>query len=108
MYLLCLVNLIAMVCSEFADIFDLEHFKGVLENDVRVVNALPSTHLMTRPVEGSPPLHVTPSWIRQRYLKRVSIYSFCIVLPLNIYLLLSFRLYLASTGLSPKAMPIGV
>ena len=58
-------------CSEFGDIFDLEHFKRVLANDVRVVSALPSTHLMTKPVEGSPPLHVTPSWIRSRYLRRV-------------------------------------
>jgi hypothetical protein len=58
-------------CSEFADIFDLEHFKRVLANDVRIVSSLPSTHLMTRPVEGSPPLHVSPQWIRARYLKRV-------------------------------------
>jgi len=49
-------------CSEFADIFDLEHFKRVLANDVRIVSSLPSTHLMTRPVEGSPPLHVSPQW----------------------------------------------
>lgn len=61
------------VCSEFADIFDLEHFKSVLANDVRVVSALPSTHLMSRPVEGSPPPHVTPSWIRSRYLRRVRV-----------------------------------
>ncbi|KAL2326500.1 hypothetical protein Fmac_025558 [Flemingia macrophylla] len=64
------VNVIWGDESEFADIFDLEHFKSVLANDVRVVSALPSTHLMTRPVEGSPPLHVTPSWIRSRYLRR--------------------------------------
>lgn len=63
-------------CSEFADIFDLEHFKSVLANDVHVVSALPSTHLMTRPIEGSPPPHVTPTWIRSRYLKRVRIYCF--------------------------------
>ena len=64
--------------SEFADIFDLEHFKKVLENDVRVVSALPSTHLMTKPVEGSPPLHVTPSWIRGRYHRRVrNFVAFC-------------------------------
>ncbi|MED6185664.1 O-fucosyltransferase 20 [Stylosanthes scabra] len=50
----------------------LQHFKRVLANDVHVVSALPSTHLMTRPVEGSPPLHVTPSWIRARYLKRLN------------------------------------
>ncbi|KAK7317290.1 hypothetical protein RJT34_01383 [Clitoria ternatea] len=66
------VNVIWGDESEFGDIFDLEHFKSVLVNDVRVVSALPSTHLMTRPVEGSPPLHVTPSWIRSRYLKRLN------------------------------------
>lgn len=64
------VNVIWGDESEFADIFDFEHFKNVLANDVRVVSSLPSTHLMTKPVEGSPPLHVTPSWIRSRYLKR--------------------------------------
>lgn len=62
-------------CSEFADIFDLEHFKSVLVNDVRVVSALPSTHLMTRPVEGSPLPHATPSWIRSHYLRRVCLFS---------------------------------
>ncbi|KAJ1434403.1 putative O-fucosyltransferase, plant [Sesbania bispinosa] len=66
------VNVIWGDESEFGDIFDLEHFKTVLANDVRVVSALPSTHLMTRPVEGSPPLHVTPSWIRGRYLRRLN------------------------------------
>ncbi|KAK7314297.1 hypothetical protein VNO77_39513 [Canavalia gladiata] len=66
------VNVIWGDESEFADIFDLEHFKSVLADDVRVVSALPSTHLMTRPVEGSPPLHVTPRWIRSRYLRRLN------------------------------------
>ncbi|KAL9321882.1 hypothetical protein ACSQ67_009935 [Phaseolus vulgaris] len=51
------VNVIWGDESEFGDIFDLEHFKRVLADDVRVVSALPSTHLMTKPVEGSPPLH---------------------------------------------------
>ncbi|WJX43238.1 O-fucosyltransferase 20 [Trifolium repens] len=64
------VNVIWGDESEFADIFDFEHFKNVLADDVRVVSSLPSTHLMTKPVEGSPPLHVTPSWIRARYLRR--------------------------------------
>lgn len=59
-------------CSEFADIFDLEHFKKVLENDVRIVSSLPSTHVMTRPVEEKrTPLHATPEWIRSRYHRRV-------------------------------------
>ncbi|XP_062174696.1 O-fucosyltransferase 20 [Alnus glutinosa] len=66
------VNVIWGDESEFADIFDLEHFKRVLANDVRIVSSLPSTHLMTRPVEGSPPLHVSPQWIRARYLKRLN------------------------------------
>lgn len=59
-------------CSEFSDIFDMEHFKKVLANDVRIVSSLPSTHLMSRPVEEKrTPLHVSPQWIRARYLKRV-------------------------------------
>lgn len=61
-------------CSEFSDIFDLEHFKSVLADDVHVVSSLPSTHLMTRPVEEkSPPHQVSPSWIRSRYLRKVRI-----------------------------------
>ncbi|XP_054815417.1 O-fucosyltransferase 20-like isoform X2 [Prosopis cineraria] len=66
------VNVIWGDESEFGEIFDLEHFKRVLGGEVRVVSALPSTHLMTRPVEGSPPPHVTPAWIRSRYLKRLN------------------------------------
>lgn len=66
------VNVIWGDESEFSDIFDLEHFKKVLENDVRIVSSLPSTHVMTRPVEEKrTPLHVTPEWIRSRYLKRI-------------------------------------
>ncbi|KAK2637130.1 hypothetical protein Ddye_031922 [Dipteronia dyeriana] len=67
------VNVIWGDESEFADIFDLEHFKSVLANDVRVVSSLPSTHIMTRPVEEKrTPLHVSPQWIRSRYLKRLN------------------------------------
>ncbi|PKA47318.1 Uncharacterized protein AXF42_Ash017263 [Apostasia shenzhenica] len=67
------VNLIWGDESEFSDIFDLEHFKKVLANDVRVVSSLPSTHLMTRPVEEKrTPLHVSPQWIRSRYLRRLN------------------------------------
>lgn len=62
-------------CSEFSDIFDLEHFKKVLANDVRIVSSLPSTHIMTRPVEEKrTPLHVSPQWIRARYLRRVRLF----------------------------------
>ncbi|KAI9116499.1 hypothetical protein K1719_012666 [Acacia pycnantha] len=66
------VNVIWGDESEFGEIFDLEHFKRVLGDEVRVVSSLPSSHLMTRPVEGKPPLHVTPTWIRSRYLKRLN------------------------------------
>ncbi|KAG9154832.1 hypothetical protein Leryth_019554 [Lithospermum erythrorhizon] len=45
------IVLLVVPFSEFSDIFDLDHFKKVLENDVRIVSSLPSTHLMTRPVE---------------------------------------------------------
>jgi hypothetical protein len=83
---------IALICSEFGDIFDLEHFKKILANDVRVVSALPSTHIMTRPVEGRPPLHATPSWIRTRYLKRVRIVQFFLYLSICSWLKLIFKL----------------
>ncbi|KAL8542378.1 hypothetical protein ACS0TY_003301 [Phlomoides rotata] len=66
------VNVIWGDESEFADIFDLDHFKNVLANDVRIVSSLPSTHLMTRPVEEKrTPLHASPQWIRSRYLRRL-------------------------------------
>ncbi|KAI3444955.1 hypothetical protein Pfo_001620 [Paulownia fortunei] len=66
------VNVIWGDESEFSDIFDLDHFKNVLANDVRIVSSLPSTHLMTRPVEEKrTPLHVSPQWIRSRYLRRI-------------------------------------
>ncbi|KAA8515713.1 hypothetical protein F0562_018676 [Nyssa sinensis] len=66
------VNVIWGDESEFSDIFDLDHFKSVLANDVRVVSSLPSTHLMSRPVEEKrTPLHVSPQWIRARYLRRL-------------------------------------
>ncbi|GFQ01298.1 uncharacterized protein at1g04910 [Phtheirospermum japonicum] len=66
------VNVIWGDESEFSDIFDLDHFKNVLANDVRIVSSLPSTHLMTRPVEEKrTPLHVSPEWIRSRYNRRI-------------------------------------
>ncbi|KAK3015871.1 hypothetical protein RJ639_007815 [Escallonia herrerae] len=66
------VNVIWGDESEFSDIFDLDHFKSVLADDVRIVSSLPSTHLMSRPVEEKrTPLHVSPQWIRSRYLRRL-------------------------------------
>ncbi|CAL9087198.1 unnamed protein product [Musa acuminata var. zebrina] len=67
------VNLIWGDDSEFSDIFDLEHFKRVLADDVKVVSSLPSTHIRTRPVEEKQtPLHVSPQWIKDRYRKRLN------------------------------------
>ncbi|GMI75749.1 hypothetical protein like AT2G44500 [Hibiscus trionum] len=67
------VNVIWGDESEFSDIFDLAHFKSVLADDVRILSSLPSTHVMTRPVEERrTPLHVSPNWIRSRYLKRIN------------------------------------
>lgn len=67
------VNAIWEDDSEFSDIFDVEHFKKFLKDDVRIVSSLPSTHLMSRPVEEKrTPLHVSPGWIRSRYLRRLN------------------------------------
>lgn len=62
-------------CSEFSDIFDLEHFKKTLQADVRVVSSLPSTHLVSKqPIENQIPFHVSPMWIRARFLLQVRIH----------------------------------
>ncbi|XP_023738854.1 O-fucosyltransferase 20 [Lactuca sativa] len=66
------VNVIWGDESEFSDIFDVDHFKEALADDVRILSSLPSNHLMSRPVEEKhTPLHVSPQWIRARYLKRM-------------------------------------
>ncbi|KAL8139197.1 hypothetical protein V2J09_005198 [Rumex salicifolius] len=66
------VNVIWGDESEFADIFDLEHFKRELADDVRIVSSLPSTHLRKRLVEErQTPLHASPRWIRQHYLGKL-------------------------------------
>lgn len=67
------VNVIWEDESEFSDIFDVKHFKKILKEDVRIVSSLPSTHLMSRPVEEKlTPLNVSPRWIRSRYLRRLN------------------------------------
>ncbi|KAK8497934.1 hypothetical protein V6N12_057110 [Hibiscus sabdariffa] len=66
------VNLIWGDESEFSDIFDFGHFKRVLDDDVRILSSLPSSHIKTRPVEENrTPLHASPQWIRAHYLKRI-------------------------------------
>ncbi|KAJ7245939.1 hypothetical protein O6H91_Y429300 [Diphasiastrum complanatum] len=67
------VNAIWQDDSEFSDIFDSEHFKHTLRNDVKVVSSLPSTHIRTRPVEQSKtPLNANPQWFRSYCLKRLN------------------------------------
>ncbi|CAK9148776.1 unnamed protein product, partial [Ilex paraguariensis] len=58
------VNVIWGDESEFFDIFDLDHFKEVLANDVRVVSSLPSTHLMTMTRGKCPPWSSCGMWLR--------------------------------------------
>lgn len=59
--------------SEFGDIFDTEHFRETLKDDVRVVSAVPSTHIMFRPLEEKDtPLNASPRWLRAHYQKRVT------------------------------------
>ncbi|ESQ49235.1 hypothetical protein EUTSA_v10022290mg [Eutrema salsugineum] len=65
------INLIWGDESEFSDIFDLERFKNVLANDVKIVSMLPASKLMTRPSEdGGMAFNASPQWIRSHYLKR--------------------------------------
>jgi hypothetical protein len=59
--------------SEFGDIFDVEHFKTSLKDDVRIVSALPSRLLMYRPTdEKNIPLNASPRWLRAHYAKKMS------------------------------------
>ncbi|XP_021758740.1 uncharacterized protein At1g04910-like [Chenopodium quinoa] len=70
------VNVIWGDESEFSDIFDLEHFKRVLADDVKIVSSLPSTLLRIKPVEESQtPFHATPHWIRHHYLGKLKKYN---------------------------------
>lgn len=67
----------------------MDHFKKVLENDVRVISSLPSTHVMTRPVEEKrTPLHASPEWIRSHYSKRVRNHIVAVIM-LSSYLAIS-------------------
>ncbi|KAJ0234044.1 O-fucosyltransferase 24 [Hirschfeldia incana] len=65
------VNLIWGDESEFSDIFDLERFKSVLADDVKIVSLLPANKIMSRPTEdGGMAFNASPQWIRSHYLKR--------------------------------------
>ncbi|CAA0806942.1 O-fucosyltransferase family protein [Striga hermonthica] len=59
--------------SEFADIFDLEHFRKTLQADVRIVSSLPATHLVSRQsVVDQIPYQVSPMWLRARFLHQLN------------------------------------
>ncbi|PIM99221.1 hypothetical protein CDL12_28286 [Handroanthus impetiginosus] len=70
--------------SEFSDIFDLEHFKKTLQADVRVVLSLPSSHLVSKQsIENQIPFHVSPMWIRARFLHQLNEERFLILKGLD-------------------------
>ncbi|KAH0762411.1 hypothetical protein KY290_018484 [Solanum tuberosum] len=59
--------------SEFSDIFDVEHFKKTLIADVRIVASLPSTHFVSKQtINRDLPFHVSPLWLRARFLKQLN------------------------------------
>nr|XP_016515044.1 PREDICTED: uncharacterized protein At1g04910-like [Nicotiana tabacum] len=59
--------------SEFSDIFDVEHFKKTLIADVRIVTSLPSTHFVSKQtINRELPFHVSPLWLRARFLKQLN------------------------------------
>ncbi|MCD7451084.1 O-fucosyltransferase 37 [Datura stramonium] len=59
--------------SEFSDIFDVEHFKKTLKADVRIVASLPSTHFVSKQtINRELPFHVSPLWLRARFLKQLN------------------------------------
>lgn len=62
----------ALTCSEFADVFDVAHFKRVLAGDVRVVTALPPRFLRTAKEEWMPMPLATPLWLIKHLRKPVS------------------------------------
>ncbi|WCJ36232.1 O-fucosyltransferase family protein [Euphorbia peplus] len=67
------INLIWGDESEFADIFDADHFKRILRADVRIVSALPSTHLMShQSVENQLPMDVSPLWLRAKFSRKLN------------------------------------
>lgn len=43
-----------MTCSDFKDIFDVEHFKETLENDIMIVDSLPPAYKRLKPYIRAP------------------------------------------------------
>ncbi|PKI53303.1 hypothetical protein CRG98_026331 [Punica granatum] len=65
-----LLNLIWQDESQFSELFDIEHFKKMLQADIHTVSVIPPTHSMPRhSVEM--PHDVSPLWIRTSLLEKV-------------------------------------
>jgi len=43
-----------MTCSDFKDIFDVEHFKKTLEDDIMIVDSLPPAYERFKPYIRAP------------------------------------------------------
>jgi hypothetical protein len=43
-----------MTCSDFKDIFDVEHFKETLEDDIMIVDSLPPAYKRFKPYIRAP------------------------------------------------------
>jgi len=43
-----------MLCSDFKDIFDVEHFKETLEDDIMIVDSLPPAYKRFKPYIRAP------------------------------------------------------
>ncbi|KAG1327043.1 O-fucosyltransferase 24 [Cocos nucifera] len=58
--------------SEFGDIFDVQHFKQTLKDDVVVTSSLPSTHLRNRRVRSPVmPFNADEHWVRENYVHKL-------------------------------------
>ncbi|OVA03430.1 GDP-fucose protein O-fucosyltransferase [Macleaya cordata] len=58
--------------SEFSDIFDDQHFKETLREDVHVLSTLPATHITKRPARASIPLHFDEDWVRTHLMEQIN------------------------------------
>jgi len=67
-----------MLCSDFKDIFDVEHFKETLEDDIMIVDSLPPTYKRFKPYIRAPKSWAKASYYRAftRTLKKAKVVKF--------------------------------